>query len=345
MSGVDIDHIMATIMALNFIFLGVMLQSMFFPTFLYHDQLEMREKADGALLHMLGLLSADGTLDYELDPKKVSMLNEDNPFDQFSYGDLLDQLGLEGYDFQLRISSPIDVEVTRIGSSWSQPEFLVKVADGGMPLSDVLVEATIIYIKEEGEVYVTYSTLAQAEYTSTLGEVVLDKINIPGDAEDYVVLFHIDTGEIDTYLVCYDIDSGLILETHYFDGKVWIRLSEQPQQGAVRIQNLVGLVGSDIVPLYNSSGGDEDKLMWSTGENGWWNRSLGGMEDVSMVFVTSKSVGRGWLEVGFSFMPLLIGESGITFGDDSSGQKTIVSKTMVISNKLYKLDFLVWRIK
>ncbi|MFQ5710438.1 MAG: hypothetical protein ACE5GD_01525 [Candidatus Geothermarchaeales archaeon] len=345
MAGEGIDYATATTMVLNFICISIILQSAFFPASLYSDQLELKDTAERASKNVLSLLSSDGGFGYTLDPQIVSMLDTDNPFSRLSYEELLSQLNLEDYDFQLRLSPLIDVEVSRVGLNWSQPEFLVRVTDGGVPLSDILVEAIIVYIKEKSDIYATYSFLAQAEYTSTLGEVTINKTAIPEGAEDYVILFHIDTGEVDTYLVCYDIDSGQIFEIRFYGDRIWIRLSEKPERGTAWVHNLVGLIGSDIVPLYNSTGGDEDKITWSITQTEWWNQSLKGIDEITMVFVASKSGGRGWIEVGFPYMPLLVGKDGITFGKDTSKQKTMVSRTMTISKLLYKVDFLLWRKK
>jgi len=310
-----------------------------------------------------GLASTNDNF-YKLDPDKVSRL-ESSILGNISQGEVKQLLGLQGYDFSLRIIPPFNV-TNLDGSTLDKKSpisinninfrYAVKVSYlDGRPVPNAEIRATVVY-SAHGLFNIT-GPLISSTNALGIGEYSTELSFVPSFA---TVILRIDVADVATLMVTSGKSS--ILETinvGFVGDNISIRIDKDldiknPPETKI---NEIYVVGSheDIWKLYEGMGGSEDHFTPSTAGNfEYWNNTFSGlkMHDPVLLVISLNTVpkgesdenGRQDIIIAGPYQRLL-GYSVFEFGDHPESNVAVIriQRNVVISGMTYTAELLLWK--
>lgn len=309
-----------------------------------------------------GLASTNDNF-YKLDPDKVSRL-ESSILGNISQGEVKQLLGLQDYDFSLRIIPPFNV-TNLDGSTLDKKSpisidnknfgYAVKVSYlDGRPIPNAEIRATIVY-SAQGLFNIT-GPLVSPTNALGIGEFSTVLSFVPNFA---TVILRIDVADVATLMVTSGKSSLDSVNVGFIGDDISIRIDKDldiknPPETKI---NEIYVVGSheDIWKLYEGMGGSEDHFTPSTaGTFEYWNHTFSGlkMHDPILLVINLNTVpkgesdqnGRQDIIIAGPYQRLL-GYSVFEFGDHPDSNESVIriQRNVVISGMTYTAELLLWK--
>jgi len=384
MAGVLYDYLIGiVIMGIIFISAVFVVPQISYVNLLHLDQQQLRNIASETLKAILlqagypedwgaadpfdqddilrfGLAAPNSSSFYVLDPDKVQRLVEDNPLGTVEYEKMRELLNLGGYGFSLSIVPPfnvtVDVDEFENGDDDAEIELEVHVSSrNGMPISNAIVESTIIYSTEKSDNTSLYFIIDRY-LTDSLGKCEIEKhINSPDGEKfsDIIVIFKITVADLSTLLVTYQTTPpNNIANISIVEDDVILTSDQIPTpHGARWIDNIIIFDSNSFSYLYNGTRDPvKDKLTYGQGFR-VWNHTFPGLKKSNPAFLLFSfwvPVGQGQgrrtvLIAGPS--PNWLGSRVLHFGDfpTSTSSSVKIERNVVISEMTYVAELTMWK--
>ena len=379
MAGYLYDHLIAVIVvSVLFIAAIVAVPNISYVNLLYMDQQQLRNVALATMKTMLldvgypanwgsdtsfnessvcrfGLALEGSSSLYVLDPDKVQRLVVDNPVGYLGYDKVRELLGLEGYDFSLKIRAPFKVEVEdHSPSAITNLRYEVTVmSNDEKPIPNAAVNAFIFYSvykggKDEDERY-SVGCIRETVYTDEMGECTIEKV-LTGSISDVIIVLQTTVGDVNSIMTVYRRGGPPedIAEINIVNDTIVLTPPDSTPKDARWILNIISYSSDGLTSIYN--GTQEDKITWGAGFNRW-EKSFNNLKDtdpVIMIFnfrAVEKGVGRkGILMVGP--FPNYLGSRVLEYGSGMStpsGAGVQLQRAVNISGVTYIFELSLWR--
>ena len=252
---------------------------------------------DSSVVTRFGLASYEDSSFYVLDSEKVQRLVTDDPVGSLSYDQVRTLLGLEGYGFSLRIIPPFNVtlmenQFSMIPSQISL-DFDVKVSyNDGRPIAGAVVEATVIYMTQQGGNTAKLYAAAEDGSTDSVGFYSLTKtINAAGGEEmtSAIIAFRVTLADLSSLVLMYQsTPPNNVADVNIVGDQVILSIPDQPPSppnNARWVDYIIVFDGESFYFIHNGTRSNDDKLNYGSGSQfKVWNKNFPGLHYQNQAF-------------------------------------------------------------